>query len=304
MDGFETILYTVENRRARITLNRPEKLNALSVKMQAELCEALWEADNNLDVHCVILRGEGRAFCAGYDLSGADGEVPVSRVQSAENRYRGARRLDDDAWQLERQQRFRMALFDMHKPVIAQVHGYCLAGGTDIALLSDMVIAASDACFGFPPARDLGALPTNLWLYNVGPQWAKRLLLTGDTVTGAEAQIIGLVMKAVPLEHLEAEVEQLADRLALIDPDLLSANKRIVNLGLELMGARTLQRLACENDVRGHNTAAADGFRTSVAENGLKATLRARDAKFGDGRARVLGPEIRDGHGNLVDPEG
>ncbi len=303
MDAFETLIYEVENGRARITLNRPDKLNALSVKMQAELCEALWEADNNLDIHCVILKGAGRAFCAGYDLSGADGDVPVSRVQSAENRYRGARRLDDDAWQLERQQRFRMALFDMHKPVIAQVHGYCLAGGTDIALLSDMVIAASDATFGFPPARDLGALPTNLWLYNVGPQWAKRLLLTGDTVTGAEAQIIGLVMKAVPAEHLETEVEQLADRLALIDPDLLSANKRIVNLGLELMGARTLQRLACENDVRGHNTAAADGFRASVAENGLKATLRARDAKFGDGRARVLGPEIRDEAGNLTDPE-
>lgn len=303
MDAFEALIYEVENGRARITLNRPDKLNALSVKMQAELCEALWEADNNLDIHCVILKGAGRAFCAGYDLSGADGDVPVSRVQSAENRYRGARRLDDDAWQLERQQRFRMALFDMHKPVIAQVHGYCLAGGTDIALLSDMVIAASDATFGFPPARDLGALPTNLWLYNVGPQWAKRLLLTGDTVTGAEAQIIGLVMKAVPAEHLETEVEQLADRLALIDPDLLSANKRIVNLGLELMGARTLQRLACENDVRGHNTAAADGFRASVAENGLKATLRARDAKFGDGRARVLGPEIRDEAGNLTDPE-
>ncbi len=303
METFETILYEVEQGRARITLNRPEKLNAMSLKMQAELSEALWEADNNLDIHCVILKGAGRAFCAGYDLSGKDSNVPVSRVQSAENSYRGYRRLDDDAWQLERQQRYRMALFDMHKPVIAQVHGYCLAGGTDLALLCDMVVAAEDASFGFPPARDLGALPTNLWLYNVGPQWAKRLLLTGDTVTGAEAQSIGLVMKAVPGDLLEAEVEQLADRLALIDPDLLSANKRIVNLGLELMGARTLQRLAAENDVRGHNTRAADAFRQSVAEHGLKATLRARDAKFGDGRARVHGPEIRDAEGRLIDPE-
>ena len=301
MSEFESIEYEVERGRARITLNRPEKLNALSLKLQSELNEALWEADNNKAVHCVILRGEGRAFSAGYDLSGADNTVPLSRIESSENRYRGSRGIDDDAWQLERAQRYRMAIFDMHKPTIAQVHGYCLAGGTDIALLCDLVIAAEDATFGFPPARDLGALPTNFWLYHVGPQWAKRLMLTGDLITGAEAQEIGLVLKAVPVEHLEAEVEQLADRLALIDPDLLSANKRIINTGLELMGARTLQRMAAENDVRGHNTKAAREYMQSVKDKGLRETLRARDAKFGDGRARVRGPEIRDEKGRLVD---
>ena len=154
---------------------------------------------------------------------------------------------------------------------------------------------------GFPPARDLGALPNQFWVYHCGPQWAKRLMLTGDTVTGKEAQAIGLVMKAVPEADLETEVTGLAARLALIDPDLLSANKRIVNLAMELMGARTLQRLAVENDVRGHNTRAAGGFRKSVQENGLKATLRARDAAFGDGRARVEGPERRDKDGRLVE---
>ena len=210
MSDFDSIIYEVEDGRARITLNRPEKLNALSLKLQSELNEALWEADNNTDVHCVILRGAGRAFSAGYDLTGADGNIPVSRVQSADNNYRGGRSIDDDAWQLERSQRYRMALFDMHKPSIAQVHGYCLAGGTDVALLTDMIICADDALFGFPPARDLGALPNNMWLYNVGPQWAKRLMLTGDSITGAEAQQIGLVLKAVPKEHLEYEVEQLA----------------------------------------------------------------------------------------------
>lgn len=304
MSGFRTILYSTGNGYARITLNRPEKLNALSYVMQSELSEALWEADNDRSVHCVILEGAGRAFCAGYDLSGADGEVPVSTVEDQETRqYRGHRSIDDDAWQLERQQRWRMALFDMHKPVIAKVHGYCLAGGCDLALLADMVIAAEDETFGFPPARDLGALPNNFWVYNCGPQWAKRLLLTGDTVTGSEAQAIGLILKAVPDEDLEAEVTGLAARMALIDPDLLSANKRIVNLAMELMGARTLQRLAVENDVRGHNTRAADGFRKSVAESGLKATLRARDAAFGDGRARVFGPEKRDTDGRLRDDE-
>ena len=112
-----------------------------------------------------------------------------------------------------------------------------------------------------------------MWLYNVGPQWAKRLMLTGDSITGAEAQQIGLVLKAVPKEHLEYEVEQLADRLCKIDPDLLSTNKRIINMGLELMGARTLQRMAAENDVRGHNAKAATGFRESVAKVGLRETL-------------------------------
>ena len=222
-------------------------------------------------------------------------------MQSSENSYRGGRSIDDDAWQLERSQRYRMALFDMHKPSIAQVHGYCLAGGTDVALLTDMIVCADDALFGFPPARDLGALPNNMWLYNVGPQWAKRLMLTGDSITGAEAQQIGLVLKAVPKEHLEYEVEQLADRLCKIDPDLLSTNKRIINMGLELMGARTLQRMAAENDVRGHNARAASGFRESVGKIGLRETLRNRDAKFGDGRVRVNGPEFRDEEGRLTD---
>ncbi len=301
MDEFEQIIYEVVNKTAKITLNRPKKLNALTLQLQAELSEALWEADNDREVHSVIIKGAGRAFSAGYDLTGGGQKIPVSRIQSENRAYRGGRSIDDDAWQLERGQRYRMALFDMHKPVIAQVHGYCLAGGTDIALLCDMVIAADDAIFGFPPARDLGALPNNMWLYNVGPQWEKRLTLTGDTVTGSEAQSIGLILKSVPSEHLEQEVESLASRMSHIDPDLLSANKRIINTGLELMGARTLQRMAAENDVRGHNTKAASNYRNSVAEKGLKATLQERDAKFGDGRAKVFGPEIRDDEGRLID---
>jgi len=302
MSEFKYIEYEVTNGRARITLNRPEKLNALSNDLLYELQEALWEADDNRAVHCVIVRGAGRAFSAGYDLSGPRPAYDLSRVRSADNTYRGYRRVDDDAWQMEKTQRYRMALFDMHKPSIAQVHGYCLAGGTDVALLCDMVICAEDATFAFPPARDLGALPNNMWLYNVGPQWAKRLTLTGDSITGKEAQQIGLVLKAVPADLLEQEVAQLADRLALIDPDLLSANKRIINQGLELMGARTLQRMAVENDVRGHNSDAALGWLKRVEEGGLGGAFLERDSKFGDGRARVNGPEIRDENGRLVDP--
>jgi enoyl-CoA hydratase len=302
MGQFESIIYEKDRGRARITLNRPDKLNSLTLKLLTELSEAVWEADNDKDVHCLIVRGAGRAFSAGYDLVGGDGAVPVSRIEDREaNQYRGGASLDDDIWQMERSQRLRMALFDAHKPSIAQVHGYCLAGGTDIALLCDMVIAADDAMIGFPAGRSMGALPNNLWLYNIGPQWAKRLTMTGDSITGAEAQQLGLAMKAVPAADLEAEVEGLADRLALIDPDVLTVNKRIVNLGMELMGARTLQRLAVENDARGHNAAAARAFFRRARDEGLRQALHDRDGPFGDGRARVNGPERRDGEGRLVD---
>ena len=304
MSDFQEIQYEVERGRARITLDRPKKLNALSNRLLEELNEALWQADDDPEVHAVCIRGSGRAFSAGYDLTprrpregGTEGAPAVPK-----RRRRGASSFDDDTWQLERQQRLRMVLFDMHKPVIAQVHGYCLAGGTDVALLCDMIIAADDAVFGFPPARDLGSLPNQMWIYNTGPQWAKRLLLTGDTVTGAEAARIGLVLKSVPADLLEAEVEGLLDRMALIDADLLSANKRIINVGRELMGARTLQRLAAENDARGHLAASAREFVRTSMEKGLQAALKDRDTKFGDGRARVDGPEIRDAQGRLIDP--
>lgn len=301
MTGFTSILYETSKGRARITLNRPDKLNALTLQMQAEISEALWEADNDRDVHSVILRGAGSAFSAGYDLSGADRDVPVSRIQNSEGNYRGSRSVDDDIWQLERAQRYRMAIFDMHKPVIAQIHGYCIAGGTDLAMLCDMVIVADSAKIGFPAGRDLGALPNQMWLYSVGPQWTKRLMLTGDTITGKEAAQIGFAMKSVPEGLLEAEVEGLATRMSYIDPDILAANKRAVNLGLELMGARTLQRLAAENDARGHQAASAKAFVERAREVGLNAALKERDAPFGDGRARVNGPELRDENGNLIE---
>ena len=293
--SYSTIVYEVEDSRARITLNRPEKLNALSRDLLNELNDALWDADNDNRVHAVILRGAGRAFSAGYDLT------PTTRAQvKSSGHERDGRSFDDDAWRLEQSQRLRMVLFDMHKPVIAQVHGYCLAGGTDIALLCDLIIADEDARIGFPPARAQGALPNNMWLYNVGPQWAKRLMLPGDMVTGKDAAKIGLVLKAVPGDLLESEVETLVDRLAMIDSELLAANKRIINMGLELMGARTLQRFAAENDARAHLAPSASEFGRISQEQGLKAALNWRDAKFGDPLALVSEPEIRDESGNFT----
>ena len=305
MDDFEHIICEAVDGRARITLNRPGKRNALSIPLLEELHEALWEADNDKDVHSIIIRGAGPSFSAGYDLTPGLNNPPSGGRPGRRYREGGIYAdptIDDDIWRLEYSQRLRMVLFDMHKPVIAQVHGHCLAGGTDIALLCDMVIAADDATIGFPPARDLGSLPNQMWIYHCGPQWAKRLVLTGDTITGAEAVEIGLVMKSVPGDMLEAEVEGLADRMAQIDPDLLTANKRIVNVGLELMGARTLQRMAAENDARAHLAPGTRFFRQVAKDQGLKAALEGRDQNFGDGRARVRGPEVRDDKGNLIDP--
>ena len=279
---FENILYSVENGWARITLNRPERLNALSGALQKELRTALWEADNDKEVHCVVLRGAGRAFSAGYDIhptSYADRDETYGRV------YRGMATLEDDIWQLEQQQFDRMAIWDMHKPVIAGIHGYCLAGGTDLALLCDIVVAADDAVIGFPPVRAMGGPPAHMWTYLVGPQWAKRMLLTGDSISGKDAAEIGLVYKAVPADALDQELESLAGKMAMIDIELLAVNKRSVNLAMELMGARTMQRLAAELDGRGHRAPAVREFGERSMRDGLKAALEWRDTKFGDGRA-------------------
>ncbi len=282
---FETVVYEKEGGKARITLNRPEKLNALSAKLQRELNAALWEADNDSAVHVVVLSGAGRAFCAGYDLTPMQSPPPRRDASEAYTSvYRGGTSMDDDIWQLERQQRDRMAIWDLHKPVIAQVHGYCLAGGTDLALLCDLVVAADDAVIGFPPVRAMGSPPGHMWTYLVGPQWAKYFLLTGDSVTGREAAEIGLVFKSVPSGALEAEVEALAAKMEKIDIELLSPNKRIVNAALELMGARTLQRMAAENDGRAHQAPSVREFGRIAMTQGLKAALEWRDGKFGDSR--------------------
>jgi len=294
-DEYQSITYEVERNRARITLNRPHKLNAIDHRMEIELEHALWEADTDTSVHSVILRGAGRAFCAGYDLSGYD-----DYTGPAEGR-RGRESLDDAAAHYERMQRHLRAFADIHKPVIAQVHGYCLAGGSGLALFCDIVIAADDAKIGFPAGR-AGTLPNQMWLYNAGPQWTKRLLLTGDCISGLDAAELRLVLKSVPAEYLEEEVEFLADRFALVDTDLLSANKRICNIGLELMGSSVLQRMAAEMDARAHQSAATASYDRDIRTLGVSAASKERDRRFGDGMARLRGREARDEHGNLLAP--
>ncbi len=284
---YETLIVEKERGRARITLNRPEKLNALSRQLQSELRAALLDADQDTRVHCVILRGAGRSFSAGYDLTPErrlEGES-ASTDRYAEV-YRTGQSFDDDVWRMEAAQHDRMTIFDMHKPVIGQVHGYCVAGGTDLVFLCDIVVAAEDARIGFPPVRAMGGPPQHMWTYHVGPQWAKYMLLTGEFVSGAEAERIGLVWKAVPGEQLEETVEELADRMAMIHPDLLSGNKRSVNLALELMGARSMQRLAAELDARMHTSPAMEDWRSRNREQGLKEALAWRDGRFSNPEQR------------------
>jgi enoyl-CoA hydratase/carnithine racemase len=279
--SFELIQYELAGPVARITLNRPERRNALSLKLQQELAAALLEADELSSVHCIVLRGAGPHFCAGADLA----DTTPTRGDG----HRGRHEIDDDLWRLEQGQRLRMTLFDMHKPVIAAVHGSCIGVGTDLVSLCDIVIVAEDARIGFPPVRDLGTPPGHMWLYLCGPQWAKRLLLTGDSLTGSDAAEIGLALKAVPMAELEPETMRLAARMGLIDPHLLAANKRLVNLGLELMGARTLQRLAAEIDARAHTAPSARRFRETMRAHGVKEAFTRRDALFGTGYAAIRG---------------
>jgi enoyl-CoA hydratase len=287
----ECIGFDVVERVARITLNRPDKRNALSAQMLAELHDALLEADDRTDVHAIVLAGAGKDFCAGYDLAGAySGASGGPAAAGDASIYRSANAtLDDDCWQLEQTQRQTLALFDLHKPVIAQVQGNCLAGGTDLALMCDMVVAADDARIGFPAARANGTPPQNMFIYHVGPQWAKRLLMTGDWISGADAARIGLVMDSVPAGELDAKVAELARRVAAVDAELLAAHKRVVNLALELAGARTMQRLCAETDARAHLSRGPrrTQFRADMAEHGLKVALKHRDEPFGDGRVRL-----------------
>lgn len=284
----ELIAFEVKDNVARITLNRPDKRNSLSPQMLQELRDALMEADARGDVNVIVLAAAGKDFCAGYDLNVYADKGVKEKIDELKYRTRNST-FDDDAWSIEETQRYLSVIFDIHKPVIAKVQGNCLAGGTDLALLCDMVIAAEDAKIGFPATRANGTPPSHMWYYHVGPQWAKRLLMTGDSLWGIDAARIGLVLDAVPAAELDAAVDELARRVACVDAELLSVHKRAVNLALELGGARTLQRLTAELDARGHLSQGPrrTKFKRDIAEHGLKEALKNRDAPFGDGMVKI-----------------
>ena len=180
----EHLTFEVRERVARITLNRPDRRNALSWEMLSELRAALLEADDLRSVSVIVLGGAGPDFCAGYDMKSAYARYAAEGDAALDYRS-GSGSFDDDVWKLERFQELLRTAFVVHKPVIAKVHGHCVAGGTDLALYCDMVIAADDARIGFPATRAMGSPPNHMWIYNVGPQWAKRLLFSGATLRNA-----------------------------------------------------------------------------------------------------------------------
>jgi enoyl-CoA hydratase len=255
----------------RLTLNRPDQHNPLTPRAIREILRAVDAAANDGAVRVVIIRSTGRSFSSGYGYVAEDVE-PGDFAPHAAIEGDVSAMLDLAAgW---------ARLWECPIPVIAQVQGNCLAGGTDLALHCDLVVAAEDARIGFPPVRSMGVPPTNMWLYNLGPQHTKRLLLTGDTVTGREAQSMGLVVDSVPAEELDQVVLDLAARMALIGRDLLIANKRVVNMGVELMGRSQLQKFAALNDAIGHRAPEALAFSDRIGELGLRQAVRERDRAF------------------------
>ena len=283
----ECVSFAIDGAVARITLNRPDSRNALSGQTLRELHQALLEADDRREVNVILLAGAGRDFCAGYDLTDSyGGKADESREYDPADYRSRAGTLDDDIWNLERQQDLTSIMLDLHKPIVAKVQGNCLAGGTDLAFSCDIVLAADDAKIGFPAARANGTPPTNLWFYHCGPQWTKRMLFTGDTITGIDAARIGLVLEAYPADRLDAETDDMVRRIGSVDAEILAAHKRVVNAQMEFAGARQSLRYAAEQDARAHLSQGPRRarFRADMAGPGLKEALANRDAPFGKGR--------------------
>jgi enoyl-CoA hydratase len=255
----------------RLTLNRPDRHNPLTPRCIRELLAAVAHAEGDPEVRAVVIRGSGRSFSSGYGILPEDLQPEDAGAAAG---------IESDVSAMLELAAGWARVWDCAIPVVAQVHGNCLAGGTDLALHCDIVVAADDARIGFPPVRSMGVPPTNMWLYHLGPQWTKRLLFTGDTVSGADAASIGLAQAAVPAPDLDGYTLSLAARIALIGRDLLVANKRVVNQGVELMGRSQLQRFAALNDAVAHRSPDARAFTARAGEVGLKQAAHERDAPF------------------------
>jgi len=263
---YSSIRYEVAGRIATITLDRPARLNAIDAAMPGEIRRAVEAANDDRAVHVIVLAGAGRSFCAGYDLKefaeGGRGTQPV--VWDPIKDYRLMKRNTDDF----------MSLFRSLKPTICKVQGHAVAGGSDIALCCDMVVMADDARIGYMPARVWGCPTTAMWVYRLGAERAKRMLLTGDTVDGRQAADWGLVLEAVPAAALDGRVQELAERVAGVPTNQLAMQKLMVNQAYENMGLAGTQILATLFDgITRHSPegrwfqqlAATEGFHEAVA---------------------------------------
>jgi enoyl-CoA hydratase len=269
-----TVLYESSSRVATLTLNRPERLNAITPALIGDLRAALERAWADDAVHAIRLRGAGRGFCAGYDIGwGAE------MMEEAE-----AGRPWDPIADYQMMSRFvdaYMALWRSPKPVIAQVHGFCVGGGTDFALCSDLIVCSEDCRIGYPPARVWGSPTTMMWTYRLGLERSKRLLLTGDALDGRRAAEWGLASEAVPAEELDGAALELAERVARLPRNQLHMMKLLVNQVIEQMGLSTTQLVGTLLDGSARHTPEGVDF-TQRAMNDVRGAVRERDAPFGD----------------------
>jgi enoyl-CoA hydratase len=278
--AYETILYDTDGAIATITLNRPERLNTISPEMPDELEAAVHEAVADGGVKVIVLRGAGRSFCAGFDFSG--GFHQYDEQLTTDGRWDpGKDFMFAAAPSLGPIPKF-MSLWRSPKPTIAQVHGWCVGGGSDLALCADLVIASEDARIGTPYSRMWGCYLTGMWLYRLGLTKAKEHALTGKPLSGAEAARIELVNAAVPFARLEDEVRARAEQLAQIPLSQLAAMKLIVNQAFENMGLASTQTLGPILDGLMRNTPDAERFVATAERDGVGAAVAHRDGPFGD----------------------
>jgi enoyl-CoA hydratase len=273
MTDFTTLSYDVRDAKAYLTLNRPDRLNAINDEMPGEIRVAVEQANNDDHVRVIVVQGAGRAFCAGYDLkefaeSAVNDRWKQTMPWDPTRDYREMRRNTDDFFTLWRSL----------KPTIAKVHGYAVAGGSDIALSCDLLVIADDAKIGYPPARVWGVPTTAMWVYRIGAERAKRLLLTGDTIDGATAAAWGLAVESVPAPDLDDAVERLADRIAGVPINQLVMQKLMINQALDNMGLQGTQLLATLFDGIARHSPEGLWFKQLAEAEGFHAAVEWRDS--------------------------
>lgn len=295
--ALRTMSYSVSDRVARITLDRPGRGNGITRALAEELEDCVERADLDPAVHVLVLSGNGKGFCGGYDLvesaegQGLHGEDPVAPPAGSPldpmvvaANHDPSRPWDPmvDYGMMSRNVRAFMSLFHCSKPVVCKVHGFCVAGGTDMALCSDLLVIAADAKIGYPPARVWGSPTTSMWAYRLGAQRAKRLLLTGDCLSGSEALEWGLAIEAPAPEHLDERTETLVERIARNPLNQLQMMKMLVNQSLHAQGLHQTQVLGTVLDGITRHTAEGYAFQQRAFEAGFKEAVRERDEPFGD----------------------
>ena len=277
---FETLLYGVDGPVATITFNRPDRLNTIVPPMPDELEAAVHAAIRDEAVKVIVVRGAGRAFCAGFDFG--EGFRHWAEGLTTDGEWDPGKDLIGTTSDAIGPVPKFMSMWRSPKPVIAQVHGWCVGGGSDMALCADLVIASEDARIGTPYSRMWGCYLTGMWIYRLGLTKLKQLALSGDALSGTEAAEIGLINAAVPFERLEAEVQETAERLASIPLSQLAAMKLIVNQAFENMGLASTQALGPVLDGMMRNTPEAKRFIDLAASEGVAKVIAERDGPFGD----------------------